>query len=95
MWGLAFKLTFLSGITKLLSGDEAWRGLTALRYHYETQPIPTWVGWYAHQAPAWLATFSTAVMFAVELAVPFVIFVPPRFRRVRAAGCVLLCCCRC
>ena len=91
VWGLAFKLTFLSGITKLLSGDETWRGLTALRYHYETQPIPTWVGWYAHQAPAWLATFSTAVMFAVELAVPFVIFVPPRFRRVRAAGCVLLC----
>ena len=91
VWGLAFKLTFLSGITKLLSGDETWWGLTALRHHYETQPIPTWVAWYAHQAPAWLATLSTAVMFAVEIAVPFVIFVPPRFRRVRAAGCALLC----
>ena len=91
VWGLAFKLTFLSGITKLLSGDETWWGLTALRYHYETQPIPTWVGWYAHQAPAWIATSSTTVMFAIELAVPFVIFVPSRFRRVRAAGVALLC----
>ena len=62
VWGLAFKLTFLSGITKLLSGDETWWGLTALRYHYETQPIPTWVGWYVHQAPAWFATLSTGVM---------------------------------
>ncbi|MCY4661620.1 MAG: lipase maturation factor family protein [Acidobacteria bacterium] len=91
VWGLAFKLTFLSGITKLLSGDETWWGLTALRYHYETQPIPTWLGWYAHQAPAWLATLSTGVMFAIELAAPFVILFPPRFRRVRAAGVALLC----
>ncbi len=91
VWGLAFKLTFLSGITKLLSGDETWWGLTALRFHYETQPIPTWVGWYAHQAPAWLATLSTGVMFAIELAVPFVILFPPRFRRARAAGVSLLC----
>ena len=91
VWGLAFKLTFLSGITKLLSGDETWWGLTALRYHYETQPIPTWVGWYVHQAPAWFATLSTGVMFAIELAVPFVIFLPARFRRVRIGGCLLLC----
>ena len=91
MWGLAFKLTFLSGITKLLSGDETWWGLTALRYHYETQPIPTWVAWYAHQAPAWIATLSTVVMFAIELAVPFVILLPPRFRRVRVTGVALLC----
>ena len=91
VWGLAFKLTFLSGITKLLSGDETWWGLTALRYHYETQPIPTWVGWYAHHAPAWFATLSAGVMFAIELAVPFVILLPARFRRVRITGCLLLC----
>ena len=91
VWGLAFKLTFLSGITKLLSNDETWWGLTALRYHYETQPIPTWLGWYAHQAPAWIATLSTGVMFAIELAVPFVILLPARFRRVRLTGFALLC----
>ena len=91
VWGLAFKLTFLSGVTKLLSGDATWWSLTALRYHYETQPIPTWVGWYAHQAPDWFGTLSVAVMFVIEVAIPFVIFVPPRFRRPRIAGCALLC----
>jgi hypothetical protein len=39
---LLFRLMFSSGIVKLLSGDLSWRDLTALRYHYETQPLPTW-----------------------------------------------------
>ncbi len=91
VWSLAFKLTFLSGVTKLLSGDETWSSLTALRYHYETQPIPTWAGWYAHNAPDWFGTLSVGVMFFIELAVPFVILVPPRFRVVRNTGCALLC----
>ena len=91
VWGLAFKLTFLSGATKLLSGDETWRSLTALAHHYETQPLPTWVGWYAHNAPDWFGVLSVGVMFVIELAVPFVILVPPRFRKLRTAGFVLLC----
>src|SRR5205085_1660720 len=41
---LLFRLMFMSGLVKLLSGDPVWRNLTALRYHYETQPLPTWVG---------------------------------------------------
>ena len=91
IWGLAFKLTFLSGVTKLLSGDATWWSLTALDFHYETQPIPTWVSWYAHNTPDWFGVLSVGVMFVIELAVPFVIFVPARFRRVRVAGCGLLC----
>ena len=91
VWGLAFKLTFLSGITKLLSGDETWSSLTALRYHYETQPLPTWVGWYAHNLPDWFGASSVAVMFVIEIVAPFIIFVPPRFRKVRTAGIALLC----
>ena len=35
---LLFKLMFLSGITKMLSGDETWAAGTALEYYYETQP---------------------------------------------------------
>ena len=91
VWSLAFKLTFLSGVTKLLSGDETWRGLTALRYHYETQPLPTWVGWYAHHAPDWFGAVSVGVMFFIEMVAPFVAFAPPRYRRVRAGACALLC----
>ena len=49
---LLFKLMFLSGATKLLSGDPTWRHLTALDFHFETQPLPPWTAWYAHHLPA-------------------------------------------
>ena len=91
VWGLAFKLTFLSGITKLVSGDPTWSGLTALTFHYQTQPLPAWTSWYAHQLPAWLHMGSAMVMFGIELVVPFLVLAPPRFRRTRLAACALLC----
>jgi lipase maturation factor 1 len=84
---LLFKLMFQSGCVKLLSGDPAWRSLTALRFHYETQPLPTWIGWYAHQLPAWAQAASAVVMFGIELFVPFLIFAP---RRLRQWACLAL-----
>ena len=77
---LLFRLMFLSGAVKLLSGDETWRNLTALMVHYQTQPIPTPLAWYAHQAPAWFQKLSCAVVFFVELAIPFLVLGPRRFR---------------
>ncbi len=82
---LLFRLTFSSGFVKLASGDPSWRDLTALRYHYETQPLPTWISWYAHQLPGWFQSLSAVVMFAVELGVPFLIFGSRRLRRAAAA----------
>jgi len=80
---LLFKLMFMSGVVKLASGSEVWRNLTALAYHYETQPLPTWIGWYAQQLPMWFQKVSCGAMFVVELLVPFLIFAP---RCVRMAG---------
>ncbi len=90
IWLLAFKVTFLSGVTKLVSGDATWRGLTALTFHYETQPIPAWTSWFAHQLPVGVHMASVLAMFAIELAVPFGALAPAHFRRVRAAACVLM-----
>jgi len=84
---LLFKLMFLSGVVKLASRDEAWRNLTALTYHYQTQPLPNWISWYAHQLPSWFHKGSCALMFLIELAAPFLIFMP---RRARMAGGVAL-----
>ena len=81
---LLFRLMFASGFVKIAS-DEVWRNLTALNFHYETQPLPTWFGWYAHQLPEWFHKASTIGMFAAELVVPFLIFAP---RRLRTLGCV-------
>ncbi|HZS52592.1 MAG TPA: lipase maturation factor family protein [Bryobacterales bacterium] len=86
---LLFRLMFLSGTAKLLSGDPAWRNLTALCFHYETQPLPNRLSWYMHQLPAWFQKLSTLFMFFVELAAPFLYF-GPRPLRLWAAGATIL-----
>ncbi len=87
---LLFRLMFASGAVKLASGDGTWHGLTALRVHYETQPLPTWIGWYAHQLPVWAQTVSCAVMFGIELGLPWLMFAGRRGRQVACGGFVLL-----
>ena len=84
---LLFRLMFLSGITKLASGDPIWADLTALDFHYETQPLPTWIGYYAHQLPGWFQKFSMGAMFVIEIIVPFLIFMT---RKIRFVACGLL-----
>ena len=44
---LLFRFMFMSGVVKLISGDPNWRHLSALSYHFLTQPLPTPLGWYA------------------------------------------------
>lgn len=39
MWWLLFRLHVQSGLGKLQSGDRTWRDLTALYYHFCTQPL--------------------------------------------------------
>jgi len=87
---LLFRLMFLSGAVKLASGDAAWRRWIALNFHYETQPLPTWPGWYAHQLPEWFQKSSVSVMFFIELVVPFLIFAPRRLRFLACAALVWL-----
>jgi hypothetical protein len=80
---LLFRLVFFSGAVKLLSHDTAWRDLTALHYHYETQPLPTPAAWLMNQLPMLVQKLSTVVTFAAELIVPFLFFAPNRWRRLR------------
>ncbi len=87
---LLFRLMFESGCVKLSSGDRTWRDLTALKFHYETQPLPTWVGWYAHQLPARIQTVCTVLMFTIELTIPFLIFFPRRPRQFACAAFITL-----
>ncbi|MCA1582819.1 MAG: lipase maturation factor family protein [Acidobacteria bacterium] len=84
---LLFRLNFSSGVVKLASGDPTWRDLTALSYHYETQPLPPWTAWSMHQLPGGFQKVSTILLFFVELGVPFLIFAP---RRLRLAAFTLL-----
>src|SRR5271170_5611069 len=86
---LLFRYLFLAGVVKLLSGDPTWRNLTALQYHFWTQPLPTLLAWYAARLPPWLLKAGTAAALGIELACVFLIFLPRRLRAA-AALCVLL-----
>jgi hypothetical protein len=80
---LLFKLMFLSGATKLLSGDPTWRHATALDYHFETQPLPPWTAWYAHHLPAGIHQALVVFTLAVELGAPWFLLLPYRLRPLR------------
>jgi hypothetical protein len=81
---------FESGIVKLSFGDSLWRNFSALEYHYCTQPLPTPFAWYFHHAPRWFQRISCALVYLVEIALPFLIFAPQELRYVACGGFVLL-----
>ena len=94
---LLFKLMLMSGVVKLTSGDDCWgwlnqsfhwSALTALDYHYWSQPLPTVFAWWADKSPEWFKHFSVAFCLAVEIIVPFFIWAPRR-PRLMAAGLMI------
>jgi predicted DCC family thiol-disulfide oxidoreductase YuxK len=87
---LLFRFMFMSGVVKLLSGDPNWRNLSALSYHFLTQPLPTPVAWYAAHLPARMLQFATGATFFIELVLPFLIFCPRRLRFFAGCGILLL-----
>jgi hypothetical protein len=88
-WWLLFRLMFWSGAVKLRAGDAAWKALTALQYHYETQPLPTRLAWYAHQLPLPVHRASAVAVFGIELVAPFLIVAPPPWKYAACAAFVL------
>ncbi|HKK16049.1 MAG TPA: lipase maturation factor family protein [Gammaproteobacteria bacterium] len=85
---LVFRFMLLSGLVKLFSGDPTWDNLTALAYHFETQPLPTPLAWYAHHLPGSVITGLTAATLIIELVLPWLVFAPRNIRMV--TGCVFI-----
>lgn len=73
---LLFKLMFLSGVVKLTNKDVTWKNLTALDYHFWTQPLPTPIAFFMDKLPLGVKKVCTLVMFFIELIIPFFIFIP-------------------
>ncbi|HYR58194.1 MAG TPA: lipase maturation factor family protein [Chthoniobacteraceae bacterium] len=90
LWWLLFRLMFASGVVKLSSGDETWHTLTALRVHFETQPLPLPTAWFAHNLPWPVLRVLEAGMFAIELVAPFLIFAPRRLRHIGGLALIAL-----
>ena len=83
---LIFRFLFLAGAMKLASGDRTWRSLSALDYHFWTQPLPTPLAWYAAQLPHTLLAAATAAVLVIELGLVFLIWLPRRLRAVAASA---------
>lgn len=82
---LLFRLMFLSGLVKFLSPEpNTWRDLTALNFHFFTQPLPPWTAWYFHHFPEWMLKTSTALMFVIEIPIALLILGPRRLRHISA-----------
>ena len=87
---LLFKLILMSGVVKLTSGDDCWWNLTALDYHYWSQPLPTVFAWWADKSPEWFKHFSVAFCLGIEIIVPFFIWAPRRPRLIAAGLMIFL-----
>jgi uncharacterized membrane protein YphA (DoxX/SURF4 family) len=77
---LWFTIYFESGVAKYFGGDPTWRDLSAMNEYYQNGPLPTWVGWYAHQFPHWFHQATAFVTLCLELLVPWMLWLPWRAR---------------
>lgn len=73
-----FRMMLGSGLIKL-HGDEAWRDLTALNYHFETQPFPNPLSWYYHNLPDLVLKSGVLMTHLMLLVVSFFYFLPQPF----------------
>jgi hypothetical protein len=91
---LLAKLMLESGIVKFTSfganSENTWRDLSALDYHYWTQPLPHGLSVWIHSLPNWFDQISLYLMYGIELILPFFLFLPGIFRRVGVIGQILL-----
>jgi len=76
---ILFRLMFGAGLIKL-RGDECWRDLSCMQYHYETQPMPNPLSWYFHQLPNFINKGAVLFTHFTELLVPFFYFAPKPYR---------------
>jgi len=79
---------FASGVVKIASHDPTWADLTALHYHFETQPLPTPLAWYASLSPMWILKTLVVGMFISELVAPLLLFGTSMMRYI---GCMMIC----
>jgi Lipase maturation factor len=78
---LIFRIMLGSALIKL-HGDSCWRDLTALYYHFETQPIPGPLSRAICFLPHWALKVGVLFNFLAELIAPWFAFYPRTARHV-------------
>ncbi len=72
---LIFRIMLGAALIKL-RGDSVWRDLTALNYHFETQPIPNPSSRWFHFLPRWTLKAGVLFNYLAELVAPWFAFYP-------------------
>lgn len=72
---MLFRVEIGAGLIKLRN-DPSWLDLTALYYHYETQPLPNPLSWYFHRFPKWVHRSGVFFSHVVQVLIPFGLFAP-------------------
>lgn len=85
---LLFRVMFGAGMIKI-RGDACWRDLTCMDYHYETQPMPNPVSWFAHHLPSWFHKLEVIGNHVAELVLPFLYFLPQPWAGIGGVGTIL------
>jgi hypothetical protein len=84
---LIFRIMIGAALIKL-RGDACWHNLTALYYHFETQPIPGPLSRTFHFLPHWILKGGVVFNFLAELVAPWFAFYPRIGRRI--AGVIMV-----
>jgi len=71
---LVWRIMLGCGACKYAGGDPRWRDLTAMNYHYFTQPLPNPVSWYVQQFPTWIHKYSVICTHLIEGPLTFLVF---------------------
>jgi len=85
---LIFRIMLGAALIKL-RGDRPWRDLTALYYHFESQPIPNPLSRWFHFLPRWILKGGVLFNYLAELVAPWFAFYPRICRHVAGAVMVL------
>lgn len=85
---LLFRMMLGSGLIKL-HGDRVWKDLSALKYHFETQPFPNPLSWYYHHLPDIFLKLGVVTTYFILLVVPFFYFAPQPYAAVAGVLTIL------
>lgn len=85
---LLFRIELGAGLIKW-RGDPAWRDLSALDYHHETQPMPGPLSWHAHHLPRWWHRVEVAGNHVTQLGLPWLLLLPQPFASVAGLAVVV------
>eukprot|EP00439_Symbiodinium_sp_Y106_P080358 s1214_g19.t1 len=89
-----FRGLLSGGVHKLLLCDASWNNLSAVHWHFQGNPNPSALSWYAFQLTStypFLGHMATASTLAIELVAPFLFFSPNKgLRMLGLAGSSLL-----